>query len=197
MACRNEMRIQYFAVSLLFALLSAWPVSTYPHFQPSPSFERGPFTPAGLSPRASTNAISCFPVRTGRRPPTVDTCRPTLNYLKTFPSYRLVQVFEEDKSPKVPSTPPFAFHHTGSDCVIRIATSDAQVTDRFSWAQIRSLATEIVQDCSDRGAYGGWAPIGKGKEWTVAVLGLAGANVRENVTADVEDLALYSNTAVS
>lgn len=99
--------------------------------------------PAGPPRRARTN---------------VSTCRLTLNEIRKFPSYRLIQPFLEDKLPKSPSTPPFAVHHVNSDCVIRIASADAEIEDRFSWEMVRSVATGIVEDCE----WGGVAGIGKG-----------------------------------
>lgn len=51
--------------------------------------------------------------------------------------------------------------------MIRIASADAEIEDRFSWEMVRSVATGIVEDCE----WGGVAGIGKGGAWTVAVLG--------------------------
>ena len=114
-----------------------------------------------------TQSTATTPPAPRRARTNVSTCRLTLNEIRKFPSYRLIQPFLEDKLPKSPSTPPFAVHHVNSDCVIRIASSDAEIEDRFSWEMVRSVATDIVEDC----AWGGVAGIGKGGAWTVAVLG--------------------------
>lgn len=42
--------------------------------------------------------------------------------------------------------------------MIRIASADAEIEDRFSWEMVRSVATGIVEDCE----WGGVAGIGKG-----------------------------------
>lgn len=98
-------------------------------------------------------------------------CRPTLNYFRTFPNYRLVQDFIENRKPKMPSKPPYAVHHVLSNCAVQIAPDNPGVVDDFSFQQARALATEILETCVDHGGRGGTAPIGHGLGWRVTVIG--------------------------
>lgn len=57
---------------------------------------------------------------------------------------------------------------------MEIEAANPSVEDRFSFEQVRGLATDIVEDCQTKGGFGGFASIGV-KEgvggWTVRVIG--------------------------
>lgn len=122
-------------------------------------------------PPSPIGAIECFQSEQGRQPTDVNGCRPTLNYIRTFPNYRLIQDFMEDRYPKLPSKPPYAVHHVHSNCAVQIASGSPYTIDDFSFEQARALATEILEVCLDHGGHGGWAPIGHGVGWRVGVIG--------------------------
>lgn len=124
-----------------------------------------------LLPPGPVGAIECFGSGQGRLSTDVDGCRPTLNYFRTFPKYRVIQDFMEDRYPKLPSKPPYAVHHLNSNCAVQIASGDPLAIDDFSFEQARALATEILEVCQDHGGYGGFAPIGHGVGWRVSVIG--------------------------
>jgi len=125
------------------------------------------FLPGGSS---RTN-ILCFEAAQGRETTSIDGCRSTLNYLRGLPHYRLAQLFQERRYPKEPSTPPYIFHVRDSNCAIQLACGSTTIIDRFSFEQVRALATDIVEDCQTKGGYGGVAPLGSGVGWTVKVIG--------------------------
>ena len=122
-------------------------------------------------PPTAIGEIECFHSGQDRPFTNVEGCRPTLNYFRTFPNYRLVQDFMEARYPKLPSKPPYAVHHTRSNCAVQIASTSPLVIDKFSFEQARALATEILEMCEDSGGHGGVAPIGHGTGWRVAVVG--------------------------
>lgn len=122
-------------------------------------------------PPVPMGAIECFVPKQGRPTTDVDGCRSTLNYFRSFPHYRLIQDFMEDRYPKLPSKPPYAVHHVHSNCAVQIASGDPFTIDDFSFEQARALATEILEICQDHGGQGGSAPIGHGVGWTVSVIG--------------------------
>lgn len=122
-------------------------------------------------PPAPIGAIECFTSGRGRQPTDVRGCRPTLNYFRTFPNYRRIQDFIEDRCPKNPYKPPYAVHQIQSNCAIQIASGNPQIVDNFSFEQARALAMEILEVCQDHGGHGGYAPIGHGVGWAVSVIG--------------------------
>lgn len=114
------------------------------------------------------------------RPTTIDGCRPNLNWIRTLPNYRRIQDFQENWGPKLRFTgglekPPFTWHVLGSDCAVQVASGNPAVIDHFSFEQVRTLATDIIEECKLGGGkgwgHGGIAPIGRGLGWTVAVSG--------------------------
>ncbi len=123
--------------------------------------------------------ILCFEAAQGRETTSIDGCRPTLNRLRALPLYRLVQEFQEGAKPKVPSKPPYIFHVKDSTCGIQLACGSTTITDKFSFEQVRALATDILEDCQSKGGYGGVAPLGKGVGWTVKVIGHTTADARQ------------------
>ena len=123
---------------------------------------------------APSNGIQCFEPSEELRTTTVDGCRPVLNIMKTFPNYDRVQEFQEYKKPKHPCLPPWGLIKKDANCKIEIfAGHDESIVDKFSYKQIRSLATDIIEDCQPpRGAgMGGWSPIGREIGWMVRALG--------------------------
>ena len=122
-------------------------------------------------PRPSTGAIRCFQEGGQSKMTDVDGCRPTLNYFRSFPNYRLVQEFIEHRKPKLPSKPPYAVHHVLSNCAVQIAPDNPGDVDKFSFERARALATEILETCVDHGGRGGTAPIGRDNGWRVTVIG--------------------------
>ena len=122
-------------------------------------------------PPAPTGVIECFSVGSARRATDVEGCRPTLNYLRTFPYYRRIQDFMEGRYPKLPSKPPYAVHSVQSNCAVQIASENPYTSDKFSFEQARALAIEILEFCQDHGGLGGFAPIGRRVGWRVVVVG--------------------------
>jgi len=60
---------------------------------------------------------------------------------------------------------------------VQVASGDATILDKFSFEQVRSLATDVVEECEEGGrkgwGLGGVAPIGRGVGWVVTVSGFA------------------------
>lgn len=125
--------------------------------------------------------ILCFEAARGRETTSIDGCRPTLNSLRGFPHYRLAQLFQETRYPKEPSTPPYMLNVKDSTCAIQLACGSATIIDRFSFEQVRALATDIVEDCQTQGGYGGVAPLGTGVGWTVKVIGYTTADATQRI----------------
>ncbi|KAL9628658.1 MAG: hypothetical protein Q9164_007187 [Protoblastenia rupestris] len=113
--------------------------------------------------------------------------------MRTFPNYRLVQEFQVNKKPKIPFSPPWGLLNRGATCEIQLSHfGDERMSDKFSFEQIRSLATDIIEDCQPpRGAgVGGWSEIGNQKGWVVKVRGVQKievSGVDKNVTRMVEE----------
>ncbi len=57
-------------------------------------------------------------------------------------------------------------------CIVEIKAIDAHTTDNFSFEQVRVLALDILEHCSNHGSIGGISSIGRGIGWTVAVKGV-------------------------
>lgn len=105
----------------------------------------------------SGTRILCFKAAEGRETTSIDGCRLTLNRIRRLPNYRLKQDFQEGRNPKDPFKPPYIFHEEGSDCAIQLASGSETIVDKFSFEQVRSLATDILEDCQAFGGYGGVA----------------------------------------
>ncbi|MCJ1459155.1 hypothetical protein MMC28_009532 [Mycoblastus sanguinarius] len=147
--------------------------------------------------KLSSPDIQCFLPKPGRGTTSISGCRPTLNEFRNFPRYRVVQDFLEGRWPREPSEPPYALHATASNCAVRIASGDPKVIDKFSFEQVRQLATDIVEECQEKGGLGGIAPIGKGLGWTVAVVGTGAAPLAVNGSAALYGLGLAGNASAS
>lgn len=187
------MVFQRFLIMSAILLTSALPISARPHLHDLRALLHTPNHPPPSSllivpPQTSSNStrthinplppppgpigvIECWPPRPDRPETDVDGCRLTLNAIRAFPDYRKIQDFLIGWYPKLPSKPPYAVHHDRSNCAIQIDSSDPRIADDFSFEQVRALATEILQVCSDKGGRGGFAPIGHGIGWRVAVVG--------------------------
>ncbi len=125
-------------------------------------------------PPPPIGAISCFTARASSRQTSVAGCRPTLNYFRSFPNYRLVQDFLQGglyPRPRIPSKPPYAVHHLHSDCAVQIASEEDGVRDDFSFEQARALATEILETCMEMGGRGGRRRLGMGWGGRLVLLG--------------------------
>lgn len=123
--------------------------------------------------------ILCFEAAQGRQATSVDGCRPTFNLVRGLPNFRLIQEFQEGKYPKKPYRPPYIFYHNESTCAIQVASGSKTLNDKFSFEQIKTRATDIVEDCQAQGGYGGVAPLGEDIGWTVKVIGLAVAEASQ------------------
>ncbi len=98
-----------------------------------------------------------------------------------MPDYRRVQEFQRDKKPSIPvegrrhfRTPPFVIDAEGTICGLEISDTLYGAVDRFSFAQVRALATDIVEECNSPGkaGYGGQWPIGPNGSWTIRIFGI-------------------------
>ena len=98
-------------------------------------------------------------------------CRPTLNRIRTFPSYRTRQLFRMDRYPLAPTRPPLIIYVGEADCAIEVACVEPFRDDMFSWYEVREAATAVVVHCERNYGYGGWTPVGEGVGWRVRVLG--------------------------
>lgn len=189
------MAIQRIVMSALLLTSSAFTASAHPHIHNLRALLHSPNHPPPSSlllvppqttnnstrthtnplppppPPAPIGVIECFPPHPHRPQTSVDGCRHTLNAIRAFPDYRKIQDFLAGWWPRLPSRPPYAVHDDRSNCVVQIDTGDPRVADDFSFEQVRALATEILEVCTDRGGRGGFAPIGHGTGWRVAVLG--------------------------
>ena len=171
--------------SIITVVLFSWSLAVlaHPHAkdlggsQVSPLSLSGIFQPV-LVPTNNTNAppqprppvsIRCFEPSEMHKPTDLDGCRPTLNYIHSFSNYRLVQDFQQGRFPKLPSKPPYAFHHVHSNCAVQIASGDDYTIDKFSFEQARALGIEILEYCKDHGGRGGIAPLGRGIGWRIGV----------------------------
>lgn len=120
---------------------------------------------------ASSNALGCL--KRGFLT-NVTGCRPLLNKITTYPQYKVPQWFEEHKSPKEPLAPPFGLKVKGASCTLQIGCGGRPLIDKFSWRDVRAVATEIVEDCQPPrgGGQGGTDNVGPKAVWVVAVLGV-------------------------
>ena len=126
------------------------------------------------TPPQPSTTIHCYPSTAGKTT-SVDGCRPTLQHLRRFyMPYSQAQVFQMFKRPPGLYTPPITHMHIrGSTCAIQMFCADARVEDRFSWKEVYSKATDVLQHCEDHGAgVGGWMNLGRGVGWKVVVLGV-------------------------
>lgn len=62
--------------------------------------------PASLSSPPLLDGLECFMSSKDNLKTSVDGCRPTLNYLRTIPGYKLLQPFQVDRRPEVRPLPP-------------------------------------------------------------------------------------------
>ena len=98
-----------------------------------------------------------------------------------MPDYRRVQEFQRKKKPLIPEeggryfrTPPFLFNAEDTICGLEITDKFEGVIDKFSFAQVRDLAQDIVEECNAPGkpGYGGQWTIGDNGYWMIRVFGI-------------------------
>ena len=166
---------------LLICNSSAYPHSWLeenPRTQPPGNIRRSDSLALNLlsdnqSVSSSSDRIHCYEPKPHGYKTSVDGCRPTLNYFRTFPNYRQQQMFLEGWYPKEPSKPPYAIHHSSSNCAVKISSFNPRTASKFSFADVRSLATNIIADCEPvNGGIGGIGIIGVENVWTVSVIGM-------------------------
>lgn len=118
----------------------------------------------------SSNALGCL--KRGLHT-NVTGCRPLLNRITTYPGYNVPQWFQEHRSPRYPLVPPFGLNVKGATCTLQIGSSGRSILDKFSWRDVRAVATDIIEDCQPpRGeGKGGTDTVGPKAKWVVAVLG--------------------------
>lgn len=98
-----------------------------------------------------------------------------------MPDYRRVQEFQRDKKPRIPiegrrgfRSPPFVVDAEGTICGLEISDTRYGVVDKFSFAQVRELATDIVEECNSPGSpgYGGQWTVGEAGLWMIRIFGI-------------------------
>ena len=101
-------------------------------------------------------------------------CRPLLTKIRGFEPYRIPQTFQEYKTPVFPFVPPFGFTVKDCTCELRVKATSPRWVDKFSWNDVRTMATDLVENCQPpRGAgEGGWDLIGPKKKWIVEIVGI-------------------------
>ena len=70
--------------------------------------------------------------------------------------------------------PPFGLRVRGANCVLQLGTGGDKTPDEFSWRDVRSVATNIIEDCQPpRGSgKGGSAHVGPKELFVVAIIGV-------------------------
>ena len=125
---------------------------------------------------------TCFDPAASRLPITVDDCRETLKLIRQMPNYRLVQEFQRHKKPLIPEvgtrtfqTPPFLIAPENTKCGLEISDVLPGLVAKFSFAQVRELAQDIVEECNSPGkpGYGGQWTIGQNNGWMIRIFGIA------------------------
>ena len=155
-----------------------------PLLSPSPSLFNASALTLQMAP------VHCYPQ--GDNKTSFAGCRPTLNYIRTFPSYRTRQLFRMGRSPRIPEKPPLIIYKGDADCAIEVACTEPFRDDMFSWEQVRQAATEVSQDCEENYGYGGWTPLAQRVGWNVRLLGItdeAGGVKRTVVGEEVDGTA--------
>lgn len=147
-----------------------------------------------------------------KRDITVESCRPTLNYLKQFPDYTFRQSFlisapqpgrTSTGTPRLPHIyggvvmpdgPPFEIVTEDGDCVIKVQVDNGSgfewgIEGKFSWRDVRATATRIIEHCDDvREGQGGLTKIGfperplRAPGWIVIAVGKPWASPLGNVS---------------
>ena len=62
-----------------------------------------------------------------------------------------------------------------ADCKVHLLAVNREEILRFSWRDVKDLATQILHECSveeGRAGYGGIAALQRGKTWVVEVVGV-------------------------
>ena len=121
-------------------------------------------------------AIHCHDRREYPRLATVDLCRPILAQIHSWPSFSRTQTFEEFMLPGVEINgkrlyPPFRWSVPDGNCVIELSPLLPGMMDEFSFSDVKSLATDILESCEHEGNHGGTGRIGGKQGWFVNVFG--------------------------
>ena len=134
--------------------------------------------------------IHCHDIREYHQSATVDLCRPVLAYIRSWPSFSRTQTFEEFMLPRVEMDgkrmyPPFTWLIRGGKCVVELRPLAPGVVDRFSFSDVKNLATDVLESCHQAGSHGGTARVGDKHGWVVNVFGskIPTSDNREEVSA--------------
>lgn len=205
----------YISIVLGLAMLWTHRVSASPYAKLQAASQIPPpvnlFLPVFEAPAASnlsSPSYTCYDPGVTRLPITVEDCRDTLRIIRNFPDYRRVQEFQRNKKPQIPEegrrgfrAPPFVIDAEGTICGLEISDKIYGVVDKFSFAQVRELATDIVEDCNSPGkpGYGGQWSIGENRHWMIRVFGIKD-DPPMNVTSLAEvvegNIALITNATM-
>ena len=175
----------YICLVLGFAMLWTHRVSASPYAKPQavspPANLSLPVFEAPAASNLSSPPYVCYTPGVSRLPITVDDCRDTLKIVRNMPDYRRVQEFQRKKKPLIPEegrryfrTPPFLFNAEDTNCGLEITDKFEGVIDKFSFAQVRDLAQDIIEECNAPGkpGYGGQWTIGDNGYWMIRVFGI-------------------------
>ena len=170
-----------------------------------------PVFEAPAASNLSTPPYICYEPGSTRLPITVEDCRDTLRIIRNMPDYRRVQEFQRDKKPLIPEvgrrgfrSPPFVVDAEGSICGLEISDKIHDVVDKFSFAQVKELATDIVEECNSpgKGGYGGQWPIGENGYWMIRIFGIKDdtdgppTNVTSLAEVVEDNIALITNATI-
>ena len=120
--------------------------------------------------------ILCHLPETHHHPATIELCRSTLAEIRSFPAFSLKQPFEEFVRPRVEHRgkriyPPFRWAAPDGRCVIILQPLAPGIEDRFSFSDVKRVATEVLEQCESEGECGGKGKVGPSKGWIVDVFG--------------------------
>ena len=210
-------RTMYIYISISFGLVMIWShgVSGSPYAKLQAASQLPPLANLSLSipeaPAASNLTkppYICFDPAASRVPITVDDCRETLRLVRQMPNYRLLQEFERHKKPLIPEegrrtfqAPPFLIAPDYTKCGLEISDAIPGFVDKFSFAQVRELAQDVVEECNSPGepGHGGHSRIGQNDGWKIRIFGIPPMDPPTNVTSLPEvsdDITLITNTTM-
>lgn len=158
-------------VLFFFLHINAWLCAAYPN--PSPLLHPLDLNLVQNLTLALPTSSRTFCYEDGART-TVAGCRPVLNYMKGFANYKLIQPFQEGRCPTIPGDqkPPLLLFAKTATCAIEIASQRKGFVDAFSFEEVRTVATEVVEECQNSGGFGGSGALGRGMEWRVRIIGV-------------------------
>lgn len=162
-------------LSLLIMTAAVWISQAQPHLsalKPSSKYEPSNLLSTNTTSPLLAHPILCYDSGPGRTSTSLRTCSPVLLHIRHLPSYWRSQYFQEGRYPTSPHPPPYMFYKLEADCAIQVGAGQRQVTDFFSWEQVRASAIEILVECEGRGGFGGVMPLGSGVGWTIKLIGI-------------------------